>query len=395
MKKILALLITALAAAAFTAAAFAQELKLSGEAKTGIFWQKVQTEGENELTRKIPQVTLHSQDDAGGEEGRFRLNMDYDNSNNFGFRARIQWETWKNEYPNWQYAFGYGNFFNNQMTVSVGKLGGSPWGTGGPEMWRELEVTRYGGMRIEWKPGFIAEENGKLNVGFVLNYFDADRDQGFADLQVTLTEVLKESIIGVSYTHDRFMARFAYRLDSNLDGIQGNKDTDDRGKGEDELLYRLEEHVLNDMVPGLSVWALGSLRGLVDVHNDSVRYYRNWVFAQYAPEMFTAQMRIGYDYEENKSILHVRPNFYWHFFDRLLSVGAMFQYARDFGDGVWEGSPFYFIEVEPRIQLNFTSSYIAFAYNFQRKYVNWVPAMGAADPIQQTQWINLRFCIYF
>jgi hypothetical protein len=149
------------------------------------------------------------------------------------------------------------------------------------------------------------------------------------------------------------------------------------------------------MVPGLSIWALGSLVGLIDVHNDSVRYYRNWAFIQYAPELFTAQVRVGFDHELNKSVLHVRPNFYWYFFDRLLSAGAMFQYARDFGDGVWEGSPFYFIEIEPKIQLNFTSSYIALAYNFQRKYVNWVPAMGAADPIQQTQWINLRFCIYF
>ena len=399
MNKILALLITAFAAAAFATVAFAQEqtLKLSGEAKTGIFWQETQTEGETE--RKPGDVKLHSKDDAGGEEGRYRLNMDYDNGNNFGMRARVQWETWKNEYPNWSYAFGYGNFFDNtpaQMTVSVGKLGGSPWGTGGPEMWRELEVTRYGGMRIEWKPAnLIPDEFGRLNVGFVLNYFDADRDQGFADIVITLAEVLKESVIGVSYTHDYFMARMAYRLDSNLDGIHGNKDGDDRGKGEDELLYRLEEHVLDDMVPGLSVWALGSLRGLVDVHNNNVRYYRNWLFAQYAPERFTAQLRLGYDYEENKSILHLRPNFYVHLFDRLLSVGAMFLYARDFGEGVWEGSPFYYIEVEPKIQLNFTSSYIALAYNFQRKYINWVASMGNADPIQQTQWINLRFCIYF
>ena len=394
MKKILALLMTVFAAAAFAAGAFAQELKLSGEAKSGIFWQEVQTEGDT--TRKSSDVKLHSKDDAGGEEGRFRLNLDYDTGNNFGFRARIQWESWKNDYPNWSYAFGYGNFFENQLTVSVGKLGASPWGTGGPEMWRELEVTRYGGMRVEYKPAFIPEEYGRLNVGFVLNYYNGDRDQTVSDAVVTLADILKESVIGISYTHDYFMARFGYRLDSSIDAIQGNKDPgDDMGKGEDELLYRLEEHVLDDLVPGLSAWALGSLVGLIDVHNENVRYYRNWAFVQYAPEMFTAQLRIGFDHELNKSVLHLRPNFYWHFFDRLLSVGAMFLYARDFGEGVWEGSPFYYIEVEPKIQLNFTSSYIALAYNFQRKYVNWVPAMGNADPIQQTQWINLRFCIYF
>jgi hypothetical protein len=73
-------------------------------------------------------------------------------------------------------------------------------------------------------------------------------------------------------------------------------------------------------------------------------------------------------------------------------------YGQDFGDNkMFPGSPYLYMEVEPKIQLNFSASYIAFAYNFRREYVNPVtlPEARGADPIKQTQWMNLRFCIYY
>jgi hypothetical protein len=384
MKKIIiALLILPLALTVF-----AQELKISGEAKSGIYWEQNQREGEDPEAS----VTLHSKDDAGGGRGRYRLNLDYDNGKNFGMRARLNWEAWTDTQPQWAYAFGYGNFFEEQLTVSVGKLGGSPWGTGGPEMWKELEAGAGGGMRVEYKPAWLPV--GFLNFGFVLNYFNSDRDQGQTDIPISLLNILRESVIGVSYTHDLFLVRFAYRFDDEMDAQQDNKLTG--GKGEDEMIYRVEERVIKNYLPGLSVWALGHLYGLSSEITD-LKWFRNWLFVEYAPESFTAQLRIGYDYISSRSDFYVKPSFYWNFFNKLLSVGAAFEYCQDFGEGkIYEGSAYRYLMVEPKIQLNFTSSYIAFAYNFKQEYRHpWTGLKEGKDPLAQTQWMNLRFCIYY
>jgi hypothetical protein len=388
MKKII---ILSLIAAFCATTAFAQELRLGGEVKTGIFWTQEQYEGRPATSH----VALRSMDDAGGNQGRFRLNMDYDNGNGFGMRNRMEWESWgAGEFPRWAYAFGYGNFFEDQMTVSIGKLGGSPWSTGGPEMWKELESMHEngGGMRVEWKPAFIPV--GKLNVGFVLNWFNGVMEDT-RGLEPTLLDILKESVIGASYTHDLFMARAAVRLDSPVDlRLRGAFGPDDK-EGVD-IVYRLEEHVISNYLPGFSIWALGYLQG-VGTTVPAASNFVNWLFVQYAPEVFTAQIRFGYDYVETRSRLSAKPSFYWHFFNKLLSVGAAFSYAQDFGNKKFEGSPYETIELEPKIQLNFSASYIAFAYNFTREYVSaaTLPEARGADPIKQTQWLNLRFCIYY
>jgi len=396
-----------------TGASFAQEFVLSGEAKTGIYWQSVQNQGEP----LEEYIGLHNMDDAGGyqQQGRFRLNMEYENPNGFGFKARIQWQNFGTDpYPDvWPYAFGYGNFFNDQLTVAVGKLGGSPWGTGGPELWKDLEnVDKSVGMRVEYKPGFPVKY-GKLNVGFVLNYFNADRDQGWhPDRPIPITMLLQESLLGVSYTLPGFFqARFAYKFDSEYDAISDNKNND--GKGEDEIVYRVEELILNKYVPGLKVWALGHLFGVSAPNddmplNDEITRYINYAFIEYEPpaietlvKPFTAQLRIGYDVISNRSVLHLKPSFYWNFANKLLSVGASFWYGQDFGVKLTEGSPYSFIEVEPKVQLNFQSSYIAFVYVWRSEYFHEHLAVdnpetgGKYDPIKQTQKMNLRFCIYF
>jgi len=374
---------------ALTVAVFAQEIKFSGEAKTGIYWQQTQLEGQDVDAF----VDMKSTDDAGGDHGRFRLNIDYDNGKTFGMRMRLNWETWRpsalNAPPEWKYAFGYGNFFDNQMTVSVGRLGGSPWGTGGPEMWKELEDGGAGGARVEWKPTFVP---GQLNVGFVLNYFNSDMDQGWPQGKpLSLFNILRESIVGLSYTNDLFLVRVAYRFDDEYDAKQDNKLT---GSIEDEFIYRIEERVLANYLPGFQIWALGDLYA---PSTDAIKWLRNWLFIQYAPDMFTAQIRVGYEYITSRSDFFVKPSLYWNFFNKLLSVGVAFTYCQDFGDGkLYEGSPYRYLEVEPKIQLNFTSSYIAFAYNFKQEYLHpWQGLTPGKDPLKQTQWMNLRFCIYY
>jgi hypothetical protein len=381
MKKIFTVLFIAL-----PVLAFAEGLTLSGEVKTGVFWQKVET------TLDAPDITLkmHSQnDDAGNYEGRFRLNLDYASENNmFGFRTRIQWEDWQNEkqIPEvWPYAFGYGNFFNNQLTIAIGKLGGSPWGTGGPEMWKELEAGRSGGIRFEFKPAFIPEQYGKVNIGFVLNGPEAYTDAGFTR-DPEIWDLLMESVIGVSYTHDYFMVRFAYRLDGEMDmRLRGSE-----GKEGDDIVYRVEERILKNLVPGLSVWALGFIQGVGADKPDFVEH-KNWAFVQYARDNFTAQIRFGFEGSSDRSVLFAKPNFYYKLFDGLLEVGALFGYTQDFGEKIFPDSPFSILEFEPKIQVNFApGAYAAFVYNWKLEY-----AFRDPPPFKQTQWMNLRVGMYF
>jgi hypothetical protein len=363
-----------------------QRINVAGYAKSGVLWNHTQEQGRDDIKEE---VLLGSKDDAGSGQGRFRLDIDYVNKN-MGIKTRVQWENWLDTAPAWSYAFAYGNFFNDQLTFSVGKLGASPWGTGGPEMWKELETASGGGMRTEIKPHIIPG----LNAGFILNFYNTGRDQGWPNSKpMTLLEILRESVLGVSYTHDLFLVRFAYRFDGEVDKIGGNNG--ERADGEDSLLYRVEERVIQKYLPGFQVWALGFFDGLY-VEDESCKLLQNWLFAQYDPEQFTAQVRFGLNVGDKRTVFHLRPSFYWKFFDNLLNVGASFWYGQDFGEGkMYEGSPFQFIELEPRIQLNFGSSYVAFAYNFRREYQheNEATIKAGVDPLVQKQWMNLRFCM--
>jgi hypothetical protein len=381
MKKIVTILLITI-----PAFAFAEGLTLGGEVKTGVFWQKT----DSSIQESEVKVNMHSQgDDAGNYEGRFRLNMDYVNdANTLGFRTRIQWEDWQNEkqIPEvWPYAFGYGNFFDNQLTIAIGKLGGSPWGTGGPEMWKELEAGRSGGVRFEFKP-LIPEEYGKLNIGFVLNGPDSYTDAGLTR-DPEIWDLLSESVIGVSYTHDLFMIRFAYRLDSELDmRLRGSE-----GKEGDDIVYRIEERALKNILPGLSIWALGFIQGVGASKPDFLEH-KNWVFVQYAPGTFTAQIRFGFEGSADRSVIFARPNFYVKLLDGLIEAGGLFGFAQDFGNGkIFADSPFSYLEAEPKIQINFApGAYAAFVYNWKLEY-----AYKIFPPYKQTQWMNLRLGIYF
>jgi len=414
VKKIFSLLTAAALITVCATAVFAQEesgpeLKISGEAKSGIYWEATQTEGELQGRKEV--VGLHSKDDAGSypSMGRFRINMDYDRGDGFGMKMRFTFQEFRNDLGGswWSYGFGFGNFFDRQFIVSVGRLGGSPWGTGGPEMWKELEEQAIG-MRVEWKPNFLPG----LNFGFVLNDMNSAKDQGWPTDEngnakpLTLLEILKESVIGISYTHDLFHVRAAYRLDGDYDLRENG--SGGKGKEGDEIVYRVEERVLKNYLPGFQLWALGYLVGIGAASNEFYNF-QNWFFVQYDPPTlgpletpFTVQFRIGYDTIYNRSILHLRPNFYWHFFNKFISVGASFLWGQDFGEGKLVGDhPYVYMEVEPKIQLNFQSSYIAFVYNWRQDYYHADKApfkpdgVTRYDPINRTQFMNLRFCIYF
>jgi hypothetical protein len=382
MKKIIVVLL----ALAVVSPVMAQELILGGEVKTGL----LDTITETQIKPREEKAGPGSKDDAGGGAGRFRLNMEYLNGN-LGFKLRINWEDWAQGYPNsWSYAFGYGNFFNDQLTVSIGKLGASPWGTGGPDLWKELEnLGTTGGVRFEYKPFYAPG----LNVGFVLNGLNSDTDMWPSTNDTTILHYLQESVIGASYTHEYFMVRAALRLDSEVDNMRGGTD---EGM---EMLYRVEEYAIRNFLPGFRIWALGYYYGIAQ--EDPTQYVaNNWLFFEYSPKWFSTQLRFGLDSVDNRTVFHVRPNFYMKLFDNLLNVGAQFLYAQDYGEGkMFEGSPFYYMEIEPKIQLNFApNAHMAFAYNWRREYVHLTDdftKLGLTEPIKQIQWFNLRFAIYY
>ncbi|GBU29624.1 hypothetical protein R84B8_03197 [Treponema sp. R8-4-B8] len=382
MKKIFIVL---LAAVSFVSV-FAQEFNVGGEVKGGILWEKI--ENRQPDVDNIERVRLNSKDDAGDSYGRFRINADYTNAaGNLGIKARLNWDNYtsSNGGPTWSYAFGWGNFFNNQLTLSLGKLGGSPWGSGGPEMWRELEVSSFGGMRIEYKPSFVP---GKLNIGFVLNWYDDVADAG-GTKEPTILDLLQESVVGMSYANDYFMLRFAYRFDSDLD--KGGARSGSDGQEGTKFVYRVEEYMLKRALDGLSIWALGEFTG-IGASDPSFFFTRNWLFVQYAPTDFTAQIRFGFEKSENRAVAYAKPYFAYNFLGKLIVPSIMFCYAQDFGEGKrYPDSPFAYLEFEPKVQVNFSpGAYVAFSYYYRMEY-----KYARTPPEEQTQWMNLRFGITY
>ena len=390
----------ALIAAGIAAQDYEPEFKLDGEVKTGLIWEQKDTQLNRAEKEYAGRTKAGSKDDAGSDSGRFRLNMEY-SIGSVGIKARLQMESYGNaapgNMPSWSYAFGYVNFWEDQFTLAIGKLGASPWGTGGPELWKEVEsIDTLGGMRLEWKPAFIPEEYGKLNAGFVINAFDGYTDMYPANDPITFLHILQESVIGVSYTHDLFHARVAYRFDSEADTGRDSADPLEGGR----IVYRVEEYALRNFIPDFSIWALGYWYGIGAVEaNRDIYKVENWLFIQYAPAFLTAQIRVGYDALARNQVIHVRPSVYAHLFDRKLKAGAMFHYGNDLGEfQMKQDSAWLYMVIEPLIQYNMTpNSYVAVAYNWRREYVHETSDHidKKLQPIVQTQWVNFRVGITF
>jgi len=368
-------------------------VEISGEAKTGVLWERV----ENRLGRDdslVDDVRIHSTDDAGSGDGRFRINLSVTApSGNVGFNARLNWEHFNNVPtigPHWDFAYGWGTAFDDQFRLSLGRLGGSPWGTGGPEMWQELEITPTGGMRFEFRPSIVP---GHLNFGFVLNWIDSYADAGM-DRDPTLLDFLLESVLGVSYRNDWFYARVAYRLDSELDSGAARLGMDIQNEGT-RLIYRLEEFALRRFVPDLSVWALGEFNGLGSDAPEVLFTTRNWLFIQYAPPSFVTDLRFGLDAMGSRNIFHVRAGFEYNLDVAGIRIVPRIRllYANDFGEAqLVPGSSFSHIGIHPSVRVNLTPfMHIALAYYWDLE--NWFGAPYL--PERQRQRVNLRAGVTF
>ena len=385
-------------------------LTLSGEFKTGLLYYDKLSLGDFPPPPKAVALVANSEDadwtDTKNPDaltpGRFRLNFQV-SAGNIGTKFRFETTKWpkltststvKPELV-WGYAFAYGYFWDRQIKVSAGKMGDSPWGSGGPEMWKELDTTI--GLRFELIPSFIPFiAPGSLNFGFVLNSFNAGVDGAiqWGINSSSFLDILQESVFGISYTHEYFLARFAYRLDN-----VGDEDVGDK------MLYRLEERIIKKYLPGFQVFANGWVEGIngKDFDPDTGEkkkapdYFQtqNWVYVQYTPDMLTAQLRFGYNYYREQSVFYVRAGFYYNLFNKLLVPGIAFEYAQDFGPNKLGSDAYLRWYIEPQIRLNFASgTYIALVYRYQDDYHTQNSALnGQAN--SRINWVNLRATFTF
>jgi len=399
MRRIAVVLLAVFAA---TGALFAQELTMSADLKTGFYMEK-ETVGSLDPVAKGGMT--NNDGDSGNGEGRLRMDL-HAAYGNMGLRVRFQIEPngLGPFQPTWGYAYGYGNLFKNQLTISAGILGDSPWGSGGPRLRSDPESREYLaynklsgdpynsvegliGIRFEYKPFFVPG----LNVGFVVNQPDqvtvALQDQTFAD-------VLGESVIGASYEHEYFAVRVGYRFDSKADTYSNNADEGGR------LTYRLEERALKKLVDGMQIWMNGVYYGIgceqqeipklvngqvKTVTLGSGEYFINWLYWLWNHDNFIAKFDIGlgiykaYSNEifrpterQEYQSLELLPAFYYKFFNNLLQVGLGLGFGMEFGPGkTYKDAPYQYISVEPQIRLNIgANAFIAALYTFTDKYAN-------------------------
>jgi hypothetical protein len=415
MKKLIALVVIALCA---TGSVFSQDdltLSISGEVKTGVFSYWTETEdpsAENGVFTDEGAFIHNSEDDnwmairgnstgmadLRGQEGLYRLNFLIEKGN-IGAKVRFQTTSWRGGAgaagaASWGYAFLYGDFFADQLKISVGKMGDSPWGTDERELLKEVDTPI--GMRFEYKPFFAPG----LNVGFVLNNWNTSprEDAG-------LTDLLAETVFGLSYTHDYFHLRLAYRLDSAADEDGYYTTPTDQGG---RLVYRAEERIIQNYLPGFQIWSVGYFEELGSGEEDLLTG-TSLFYVQYDPDDFTAQLRLGYNivnlqlmgrYEEgSRQYFSVRPSFYYKLFGNFLRVGVAGEFAKDFGGNKVVPASYLYWYVEPEIRLNLGSgTYLALMYRYQDDYHQLDrenPTDDYAPVNSKTHWVNLRAVFTF
>jgi len=406
-------------------------LNFAGEVKTGYYAEHERIGG---LDPRNYNTMGNNDGDSGSDNSRLRLDI-HAGYENIGLRVRLQVEAGAGGAfnPAFNYAYAYANMFKDQLSISAGILGNSPWGSGGPYLRRELETretvvknpnngditTQTSGLigiRFEYKPNFYPEKYGRLNIGFILNQPDGNSVK--SPSEQTFSELLGETVIGVSYTHEYFAASFAYRFDSEMDLFSGTI-TNEGG----QLIYRLEERALDKKVKGMQIFLNGYYFGIgmeqfpMDVGGGNFvgmgggEYFVNWLYWLWDYKKFITNLDVGFTMHKSRfnrslapelrqdyKILEILPAFHYKLLDDLLRLGVGFGIGLEFGPGkTFEGSSYQYIYVEPQIRLNFSNTaYIALLYNFTRKYahpeINIIPAGQTMQPgdMSNRHWINLR-----
>jgi hypothetical protein len=391
MKKFVAVLAGALVA---TVSVYALDFSLSGEVKTGVYLEH-REQGDNTSSFTV----IHNNDsDTGANEGRLRLAMNLTDEN-FGLRMRFYQVDFKTDFNqvdkfSIDYVYAYGNLFNEQLKISAGLLGESPWGAGGPRMFQEVETTPLNehmlGIRTEWTPRFLPG----LNLGFVLHRYD-NRIPDFEGTgqRERFFDVLLDSVLGIRYDHEYFAFRFAYHLDSPAD--MGFNDQEGS-----RFVYRVEERILGKLVPGLQLWANGHCYGINALGQEIANQkFENWFYAQYDTVNFNVNCNFMYlDKLENyQQYLRIEPEFTYKAFNNLLHAGLSAGMEIGFDRGKrFEDSPYNYWFIGPNVQLNVGSNFYA-SLHYRYHDGAFESSKSGDQPFQDqiTHWVNLRLCYTF
>jgi len=397
---------------------YAQELKFSGEVKTGFYMDQEQINGDKDKTIAEGGMT-NADGDSGSGYGRIRLDLSlvYEN---MGLKARFQVEPITDGpfIPRWSYAYAYGNFFGEQLTVSAGLLGESPWTTGGPRLRTELEAREYvefnrvtwepfvaiaglWGVRFEYKPSFIPG----FNIGFVLNQPD---QVTISASEQTFGEVLGETVVGLAYEHDYFAVSLGYRFDSSADAYSNGMNEGSR------FLYRMEERVLKTIVPGMQLSLNGAYYGIENEKQEikksiggeertlllgSGEYFINWLHWLWDADAFIAKLDACYSMYQSYNnayftpserqaydSIDILPAFYFKFLNNLLQAGLGLGFGMEFGNGkTYIDSEYQYYFVEPMVRVNLSNNaYLAAVYRYTDKYTPyWIAKYGNKNMIAE------------
>ena len=401
MKKILTGFLLSIMAAG---SALALDLELSGEIKTGFYAEQQERNGETIYRTKI---FNNDEDPNNGEKAGNRIRVGLGlQQDNFGLRIRLYQEDFRRKTeandPNIKrivadYAYAYGSIFDNQLKISAGLLGESPWGSGGPELVKEVETGAGGspimGIRFEFKPTFLPFLQG-LNIGFVL---DRDNDEQATEGMEEFGDIFQESILGIAWEHEYFAFRFDREVYSPAAIIFGT-----------QFVYRVEERALGKLLPGMQIWANGFCKGIGAKEGpqggrpDS--FIQNWLYIAYDPEYFSTGLNVGYNvdlygsaeqedwFKDSKQKWELRPYFYYKFLNNLLSVGIMGGMEIGVNGGKSLDDAFYnFWFLEPQVKLNIGSNcYVGLVYRYTSGEFN---SMRVKD--QETHWFNIRLYYKF
>jgi hypothetical protein len=205
-------------------------LAITGEVKTAL---KVYTEGDADTVVKF---------DNDGDPGRAQFGFVYTVGN-----LQAKWMLRNVNLSDADgtgvkipYAFGTAGFLDNQIGISVGRIDGALWASGGVT---DISFDGTLGARFEFKPAVVEG----LSVGFVL-----PGKSGFK-----VGDYFAELIFGARYNlADTVDIRVAVNLDSDGDkGANGSQ-------AGTSFLYGVGLPVLGTFVPGLSLWVDGAFRGL-------------------------------------------------------------------------------------------------------------------------------------
>jgi hypothetical protein len=231
--------------------AFAEDgLTVSGEIKTAL---EVITVGDND-------ATVGFDTDGDGQPGRAQVGFVFTKGD---FQAK-----WMLRSANLgddglsaviPYAFGTAGFLDSQVVVSVGRIDGTPWASGGVT---DVSVGSGAGARFEFKPAFLEG----LDLGFYLPATFGSDPSGAATALATVgvADYFSELVFGVAYAAaDLVDVRLGFQLD-------GDGDEAANAQAGATFIWGLGLEFLKPVAPGLSVWLDGQIRG---IGGDTKVYY--------------------------------------------------------------------------------------------------------------------------